>query len=191
MNSSLNQKLAELRAELEEGGATPQYTKVIKPSGSAKALPTAAIKAGETPEYGDEGEEMDTDEPKSAKASPISTKVSKATSPAKALPTPAQSKPPSSKPGGLAGEDFRRLSGLPRLNEEENAKARELLREAEKQLKQTISTFKALAKAEPGLKDIIETYTVPHLTDWVSGQTTGSVRMLWADLRDVEKNYED
>lgn len=72
-----------------------------------------------------------------------------------------------------------------------NEKARKLLREAEKHLKEAITTFKALAKAEPGLKDIIETYTIPHLNDWVSGQTSGSVRMLWTDLRDAEKADEE
>ena len=210
MNPSLNQKLDELRAELEESGATPQYTKVIKAGGTAKALPTATVKAGETPEYSDEGEEMNTDEPKSAKASPIPTKVVKASGSAKGLPTPSQSKPPSSKPGGLAGEDFRRLAGLPKLDEVSsktiagwhadekakmkggNEKAKEALRDAEKNLKATIASFEALKRAEPDLKDIIETYTVAHLKDWISGPSQGSIRMLWAELRDIEqRNAED
>lgn len=103
MNSKVNAKLEALRRELEVGldeEGTPQYTKVIKPSGSPKAIDTAKMTGGETPEY---------------------EKQVKPSGSAKALPTPKQSKPPSSRPGGLAGESlnfYRRMSGLPKRTQE-------------------------------------------------------------------------
>lgn len=73
-----------------------------------------------------------------------------------------------------------------------NEKAKAALRDAEKNLKATIASFEALKRAEPELKDIIETYTVAHLKDWISGPSQGSIRMLWAELRDIEqRNAED